>query len=47
MDCKKNAKDLNFWAFWAKIAYFWPKWAKREFFQKSAWDIFVTLTNPN
>ena len=26
---------------------FWPKWAKREFFQKSAWNIFIARTSPN
>ena len=33
----KNAKNLHFWAFWAKrkiLDSFWPKWVKREFFLK-------------
>ena len=47
---KKNAKNLHFWAFWAKIAnfgQFLAKMGKTGFFQKSAWNIFLTLTSPN
>ena len=32
---------------WPILDNFWPKWAKREFFQKSAWNIFLELTSPN
>ena len=32
---------------WPILDSFWPKWAKREFFQKSAWNIFLALTSPN
>ena len=43
---KKNAKNLHFGHFgpkWPILDSFWPKWAKREFFQKSAWNIFSRL----
>ena len=40
---RKNAINLNFWAFWAKMANsgsFLPKWAKREFFKKALGNFF-------
>ena len=46
MDSEKNAKNLHFWAFWAKIAnfgHFWPKWAKRDFFKKALGTFFPPL----
>ena len=48
---EKNVKNLNFWEFWAKMAkfctVFGQNWQNGEFFQKSAWKIFLALTSPN
>ena len=47
---KKMRKTSIFGHFgqkWPILDSFWTKWAKREFFQKSAWNIFLALTSPN
>ena len=46
MDCGKNAKNLHFLAFWAKMVnfgQFLAKMGETGFFQKSAWKIFLRL----
>ena len=32
---------------WPILESFWPKLEKLDFFQKSAWKIFLALTRPN
>ena len=32
---------------WPILDSFWPKLTKRDFFQKSAWNIFSAFTSPN
>ena len=43
---KKNAKNLHFWAFWAKMAnfgQFLAKIGKTGIFSKNVWNIFSLL----
>ena len=47
---QKNAKNLNFWAPWAKMANFGEflaKMGKTVNFQKSTWNIIRMHTSPN
>ena len=48
---KKKCQNLHFLAFWAKMANFWTFFGQNgqngNFFQKSAWNIFLALKSPN